>query len=156
MATKKQHRDFPRIKPENLVLRKKFYMSDTELALITNYTIYQEFQIILAINSLQKWVGKPSNNFRIPYGKIEEFFGIHKNLIRRHLVNLREKQILVMTSPMNWSWNIPGIAKLLGPVEEELKPVSRTETTTSERVIFINNPLEDPILKGLPKDWDKI
>ena len=156
MATKKIHRDFPRMKPENLVLRKKFYLGDTELMLLSNYVIYQEFQILLTINSLQKWHSKPSNNFRIPYGKIEEFFGIKRTLTKRHLSNLKQKEILVITSPMNWSWNIPAIAKMIGPVEEELKSVSRTETLSSELVIFINNPLEDPILKGLPKDWDKI
>jgi hypothetical protein len=52
-------------------------------------------------------------------------------------------------------WNIPGIAKLLKPVKrEEIKP--STANKKSEQVIFIHSPIEDPILKGLPKDWDKI
>jgi hypothetical protein len=156
MATKKQHRDFPRISPEELILPKKFYLSDLELELLTNFLIYQEFQVILTINNLQKFTRNSRNNFRIPYDRIEQLTGIKRLLTKRHLSNLKEKGILVMTSPMNWSWNIPSIAKLLGPVVEELKPVSRTETLSSERVIFINNPLEDPILKSLPKDWDKI
>lgn len=156
MASKRTHTDFPRLNPENLNVLKKYFFSDYELGLLTNLTIYQEFQIIMSINNLQKYSKNPHNSFRIPYDQIEKIHGIKRTLVKRHLGNLKLKGILAMSSPMNWSWNIPSIAKLLGPKQEELKSVSRTEILSSERVIFINNPLEDPILKGLPKDWDKI
>jgi hypothetical protein len=156
MAIKKQHRDFPALKPENLNVRKKHFLSDLELALLSNFTIYQEHQLLAAINMSQKFRSRTGERFRIPYERIEELFGMNRKAAKRHLTNLREKNILVMVQPMSWSWNIPGIAKMLGPVEIIQEPKALPNRTTSDKVIFISNPIEDPLLKGLPEDWDKI
>jgi hypothetical protein len=81
---------------------------------------------------------------------------MNRKTTKRHLTNLKEKNILVMVQPMSWLWNIPGIAKMLGPKEIIQEAKTLPNHPTSHKVIFIHNPIEDPLLKGLPKDWDKI
>jgi len=155
MATIKTYTDFRPIDLSNSNVRKQYWFNDVEMICLGNYTTFQEFKVLLLINLHQKYKSKPEMYFRIPYSDIEEKTGLNKNLIKRHLKTLQEKRILHIEKERQWMWNIPGIARLLKPaVKEEIKP--SPPNRRSDQVVFIHSPVEDPILKGLPKDWDKI
>jgi hypothetical protein len=158
MATIKQYSDFDPIDLTQSKVRTHHFFNDVEMLLLSNFVTFQEYKILMAINLQQKFKAKRSKYFRIPYQDIYEKTGLSKTLIRRHLSTLQQKGILQIVKPMEWNWNLLEIAKLLGPKPELVhKPVNERniQKISSERVIFLSNPLEDPLLKGLPENWDK-
>ena len=159
MATKKLYDDYPRLVPEELTVYTHSFLNDFELLLLTNHLIYQELQVVMGINLHLKLNKKVRTQFRIPYTVIEETTGMPKKLIKRHLGNLRQKNILVMSDPMVWKWNVPGIAKLLGPKPEETNnphTEQKKERITLDKITLQEISQEDPLLSGLPNNWDKI
>lgn len=159
MATKKLYDDYPRLVPEELTVYTHSFLNDFELLLLTNHLIYQELQVVMGINLHLKINKKVRTQFRIPYTVLEETTGMPKKLIKRHLGNLRQKNILVMSDPMVWKWNVPGIAKLLGPkpeVANDPYPEQTKGRETLNKVVMLHTAPADPILSGLPENWDKI
>ena len=156
MATRKEHREFTPLNLEKSNVRNTHQFNDVELILLSNFTIPQEFYILFMINLHQKYIPGGRKHFRIPYTDIMDKTGMDRKVIKRHLKTLRDKQILVMIEEMTWTWNLPQIAKLLGPKAQPVQEQDHKPRVRSEKVIFISTPIEDPLLSGLPENWDKI
>jgi hypothetical protein len=140
-------------------VRELHFFNDYEMLSLMPFVSYQEFGVLLSINTSQKINKKRDFIFKIQYFLIEEKMVLGRDKIKRLLKSLQEKGFLLHLGREEWTWNLPGIFQLFqeSKPKEEIKPLQKpSEKIKSTPTVFLHTPLGDPILDSLPEGWENI